>query len=218
MLWLKTLVDLLFENYCLICGESSGQNIICANCKNNFVIKSNYQKSFKDITIYTWGRYDGSLRNGIIALKSGKKKLAKYFAKCLVDFWKGLPDTVRNKEYIVIPMPSHKQRIKERGYCQTTLIAKDFTNEIGLTLQTNFVIRNKRTKYMNSLNNIHERKENIKDAFKIIDPINEENILIIDDILTSGSTLNEIARIIHKQNSKANIIGLTIAAGDRYSV
>lgn len=218
MLWLKTFVDLLFENYCLICGESSKQNIICSTCKNSFVLKGNYQKSFKDTTVYTWGHYDGNLRNGIIALKSGKKKLAKYFAKCLANFWKELPVSIRNKEYIVIPIPSHKQRIKERGYCQTTLIAKDFTNETGLSLLAGSIIRDKKTKYMNSLNNIHERKENIKDAFKIISPINGENVLIIDDILTSGSTLSEIAKTIHKQNPKANIIGLTVAAGDKFSV
>ncbi len=217
MLWLKTFVDLLFENYCLLCGESSGQNIVCSNCKNDFVIKSNYQKSFKDITIYTWGHYDGNLRNGIIALKSGKKRFAQYFAKCLVNFWKELPDAVRDKQYIVIPTPSHKQRIKERGYCQTTLIAKDFTDETGLSLSTNSIVRDKRTEYMNSLNNINERKENIKDAFQIISPINKENVLIIDDILTSGSTLNEIARIIHKHNPRVNIVGLTVAAGDRYN-
>ena len=70
---------------------------------------------------------------------------------------------------------------------------------------------------MNSLNDINERKENIKNAFEVINPIYAKDILVIDDILTSGSTLCEIAKTIHKNNPNANILGLTVSAGDRYN-
>ena len=212
-------LDLLFENSCLICNKSSGQNPICKLCDNDFIIRNerNNIHLFNEITVYSWGFYDGKLRDGIIALKAGKRKLANYFGNKLIDFWKSLPEKIRSKNYLVIPVPSHKKRIKERGFCQTSLISKYFAEHFKLNLLTNFVIRNKQTKFMNSLNNINERRENIKNAFEIINPINVKDILVIDDILTSGSTLSEITKTIHKVYPNTNVLGLTVAAGDRFN-
>ncbi len=212
-------LDLIFENSCLICNESCGQDFICKNCENSFTLrdKNNDIKHFKEITVYSWGMYDGRLREGIIALKSGKKRLADFFAKELIDFWNSLSKEIRNKNYIIHPIPSHKKRIKERGYCQTTLISKRFAQMAGLSFSDDLILRKKQTKFMNGLNNLSERKENIKGAFKIINPINTKNILIIDDILTSGSTLCEVAKTIHQYNLDVNILGLTVAAGDKYN-
>ena len=212
-------LDLLFENSCLICNKSSGQNPICKPCKNNFIIRNekNNIHLFNEITVYSWGFYDGKLRDGIIALKAGKRKLANYFGNKLIDFWKTLPQNITNKNYFVIPVPSHKKRIKERGFCQTSLISKHFAEHFKLNLLTNFVTREKQTKFMNSLNNINERRENIKNAFEIINPINAKDILIIDDILTSGSTLSEVTKTIHKIYPSINVLGLTVAAGDRFN-
>ena len=134
-------IDLIFENSCVICNESSGQNPICKFCENNFIIRSKASsiKSFEKITVYSWGLYDGRLRDGIISLKAGKKKLANYFSEKLVTFWKTLPEEIRNRNYLVMPIPSHKQRIKERGYCQTTLITSYFTEALELSFANNFV-------------------------------------------------------------------------------
>ena len=188
-------------------------------CESSFTIRNqrNNIQIFQEITVYSWGFYDKKLRDGIIALKSGRKELAKYFAKRLIEFWETLPGKVKNENYIVVPVPSHKQRIKKRGYCQTTLIATDFAQMTGLNLSNNLVTRKKQTRHMNSLNDINERRENIKDAFEIINPINVKNILIIDDILTSGSTLCEVARTIHRHNPDTSVLGLTVAAGDRFN-
>ena len=213
-------LDLIFENSCMICNQSSEKDLICKACEISFKVRSENSsvKSFEEITVYSWGLYDSRLRDGIIALKAGKKKLANCFAEKLICFWKTVPEKVRDKNYLVIPIPSHKQRIKERGYCQTTLITSNFTKALGLNFSSNLIIRIKQTKHMNSLSDINERKENIKNAFELTNPADIKDILIIDDILTSGSTLCEVAKIIHKNNPGANIVGLTVAAGDRYSV
>ena len=212
-------IDLIFENSCVVCNESSGQSSICKSCEKDFIIrnKTNNIKSFEEINVYSWGFYDGKLRNGIIALKAGKKKLANYFGNKLTDFWKTLPEKIRNKNYLVMPVPSHKQRVRERGYCQTTLIAARFSQTIGLDFSNTIITRKKQTKYMNSLNDINERRENIKNAFELINPIDVKDVLVIDDILTSGSTLCEIARTIQRDFPKVNVLGLTVAAGDRYN-
>lgn len=217
---LKRFIDLIFENSCVTCNKVSERDPICKPCENSFTIRNeqNNIHSFSEITVYSWGMYDDKLREAIISLKSGKKKLTNYFANKLVNFWKTLPQNVTNKNYLAIPVPSHKKRIKERGYCQATLIAANFAQTLDLSFTNNLIIRKKQTKFMNSLVNLEERIKNIKDAFEIINLTDVKDILIIDDILTSGSTLCEMAKTIHKKFPGINILGLTVAAGDRYSI
>ena len=216
---LTKLLDLLFENSCLICNGSSKKNMVCDSCEKSFVSREhNYFKTFEQIRVYSWGYYEGKIREGIIQLKNGNKKLAGYFCKILVNFWHNIPDLTRQKDCLVIPVPSHKQRIKERGYCQTTIIARELSKNLGFNFTDNFVRRIKETSYMTGLNNIKERIENIKNAFEVTgENPDKKNILIIDDILTSGNTMCELAKTIHRKYPKINLIGLTIASGDTYS-
>lgn len=212
------IIDLIYENSCAICGSSSKTSMVCKSCEASFIKREHDFKRFKEINVYSWGFYDGKLRDGIIKLKSGKKKLATYFSKILADFWTATHED-KSKDCLVIPIPSHKKRIKERGYCQSSLIAKSFAEHTGKGFSNNLIIRTKETKYMNSLNNLNERIENIQNAFNITKPIIQEikNILIIDDILTSGSTICEVAKIIKRAYLEINLTGLTVASGDTYN-
>ncbi len=217
--FLNDFFNLIYENFCLVCNTPCEKLTICSVCESDFIErKQNCTKSFNEITVYSWGLYSGKLRDGIIELKNGKKKLAGYFSYRLVKFWNELPDEIKKKDYLVIPVPSHKKRIKERGYCQSSLIANEFAKSTGYHFSKDCVIRTKETLYMNSLNNINERVSNIKNAFKITKKLNQnKNILIIDDILTSGSTLCELSKTILKDFPNTNLIGLTVSSGDTYS-
>ena len=213
-------VNLVFENACLICNKSSGNLEICQNCREDFKErKDNHTKYLNNLTVYSFGYYDGKLRHGIINLKNGKKKLALYFSNLLIDFWQRLKPNTKNNTWAIIPVPSHKKRIEERGYCQTSSIAKDFAKNMSFKYSNDLLIRKKNTKHMNNLKNINERIENIKDAFILNKEISNilvpsSNLLIIDDIVTSGSTMCEIAKTIHKFNPEIKLHGLTIASGD----
>ena len=211
------LLNLLYESSCLTCHATSTE-FICNTCKDSFIIRSknNYIKQFPKLKVYSWGVYEGKLREGIISLKNGKKKLSIYFGDILISFWQKLPE-FNQCNYIVIPVPSHKSRIKERGYCQTSLIAKRFADKLNLLYSDKLVKRIKHTKHMNNLNNIFERQENVKEAFKA-SQIQSSRLLIIDDILTSGSTMCEVAKTIHETNPNIKITGLTIASGDTYNL
>ena len=211
------LLDLLYENSCLICNSYSGSHIVCNACEKSFVVRTdNHIKYFQEIVVYSWGLYDGKLRQGIINLKNGKKKLANYFSKILTGFWNTLPDVCKNKNYQVINTPSHKKRIKERGYCQSSLIGMSFAENLGFNFNPYLVVRKKETLYMNSLVNVRERQRNIKDAFEVVSSLSNDkkDILIIDDILTSGSTMCELAKTIKRKYLDVNLVGLTIASGD----
>lgn len=217
---LSKIVSLIYENSCLICNQSSGAALVCKACEKEFVErKENYIKNFDKFTAYSWALYDGKLRTGILELKAGKKKLANYFTEKLINFWNKVPEKIKNKDYLVIPVPSHKKRIKERGYCQSSLIANKFAESLRMKFSNYLIRRIKETKYMNSLKDINERQENIQNAFNISEQnIDVKNILIVDDILTSGSTMCEIAKLIHTKYPNMNLIGLTIASGDKYDL
>ena len=215
---LKSLAGLLYENSCLICNKGTKDLTVCKVCEKDFKERNeNSTKYLELITVYSFGYYESKLRQGIINLKNGKKDLAKYFAEILTMFWKK-SNNIKQNDYLVIPVPSHKKRIKERGYCQASLIGEEFAQQLNYDFSNKFVIREKETAFMNSLENITERKKNIKNAFKVIKNNKSlNNILIIDDILTSGNTMCEIAKTIKQLYPDVNLVGLTIASGDTYT-
>ena len=215
---LRNLTNLIYENSCLICNKGTKDLTVCKVCEKDFKERNeNSTKYLELITVYSFGYYESKLRQGIINLKNGKKDLAKYFAGILKLFWKK-SNNIHQNDYLVIPVPSHKKRIKERGYCQASFIGEEFAQQLGYDFSNKFVIREKETAYMNSLENITERKKNIKNAFKVIKNNKSlNNILIIDDILTSGNTMCEIAKTIKQLYPDVNLVGLTIASGDTYT-
>jgi ComF family protein len=192
--------------------------MVCKNCENSFIErKHNYIKRFGELTVYSWGLYAGSLRQGILNLKSGRKELVQYFGKKIIEFWDSVPEKINADKIIVTPVPSHYLRVKERGYCQSVLLAKYVSKWLRSEYTDKLITRVKLTKKMNSLNCLEERITNINDAFKANNYTHsKKNILIVDDILTSGSTLREIAKTIKNKYEGLNLIGLTIASGDIY--
>lgn len=216
--WFEKITKLIYSNICLICSSTTENNFVCKTCENDFIERKGHCiKELNPITVYSWGFYSGKLRDGILKLKSGKRNLAKYFSKKIFLLWHMVPKKFKNKNVLVIPVPSHKRRIKERGYCQSAQIAREVAQKISKDFSKSFIIRIKETMYMNELNNINERKENIKGAFKLNKSLDSyDAILIIDDIVTSGNTLSEMARTIKKKYPDIQMIAMTIASGDVY--
>ena len=218
---LNYLSNLIFENICFACKKQSGNDLICKKCESEYRYreKNNYIKHLPNIEVFSFGYYEGSLRETILALKSGKRKLADFFALKLFNFWQQVTsEKIQKTNFLVIPVPSHKKRIRERGFCQTSLISKHFSKMTGYKYTDGFVIRRKETKYMNSLGTLRERVENIKNAFELLDFIPEKkSILIVDDIVTSGNTMTEIAKTIKTKYPDLILYGLTIASGDQFN-
>lgn len=116
------------------------------------------------------------------------------------------------KNFVIIPVPLHKKRLRQRGFNQAELLA----NEIGKFFQIS-VLNNvlKRIEFeipQTKIENRKQRKENIKNAFQYIgfESIKNKNVLLIDDVATTGATLNECAKIL-KQNGAKIIWAATIA-------
>ena len=170
--------------YCKSCGAGTLQ---CEKCLK--------QKFYKDIHVFT--NYSGCMKKVITTYKFDKiKNLSKTIAKIIE---KDFLEYLEEKEIdTILPVPLHKSTYKERGFNHLTEILK---NLIPSYLINEDLIKEKNTKFQMELSK-DERSINLKNAFKLKNKLKAENILIFDDVLTTGSTIMEIYSIVNKENIK----------------
>lgn len=112
---------------------------------------------------------------------------------------------------IIIPVPIHKKRYKERGYNQSELLASEIAKTLNISIEKRVLIKNVNNTPQSKLSKI-ERKNNANGVYKIINAqkIKNKKIIIIDDIYTTGSTANECSKLL-KQAGASEIAVFTIA-------
>lgn len=212
----KEIENLLFPPCCQICGKLTKQ-ILCKQCKKElyekaiFKIENNKNKELyfeKHLYIF---EYKDKIRNLILDYKFNEKSyLYKLFSKIIIKNEKICG--ILKKYDIIIPVPIHKKRKKQRGYNQSELIARKIAINIqNLQYENNILQKVKNTLPQSSLTK-EQRKVNVKNVYKLVntEKIKNKKIIIFDDIYTTGSTVNTISKIL-KENGAKKIIVLTIA-------
>lgn len=203
-------LKLLFPDIsaCIYCGDehvSHGVHV-CPKC----------EIAEEETSIWKWCNYDrfrcfsrfyydGKIKDAFLRYKfSDQRWLAKYFSLKLVE---GICDTNAD---IITCVPLHKRRLKERGYNQSELIAKYLSIEIGI----NYVPLLKRTKHTKAQSTLNkeDRLTNIKKAFLAEPESFGKRILLIDDVITTGSTLLECAHELMSKGAKEVIFATLFSA------
>jgi len=184
-------------NRCEICDSPIKEgNIICDNCKNN---KRSYQKCLCPLN------YEGKVRKSILKFKSdGAKYLAKPFAKLIEEML-----TVKEIDFdVIVPVPSHKKTVKERGYNPAEVLAQELSHITGKPV-ANVLHKTFYTKKQKLLN-FEERQSNLENSITLLDKtaVSNKNVLIIDDIITTTATINTCAKLMIKAK---NIYGCAVA-------
>lgn len=125
-------------------------------------------------------------------------------------FEETLQSTLKN--CLIIPIPLHKQRQRERGFNQAELLGKTVSEILRLPMATGILRRIKKTKSQAALKNWEQRKMNLNGAFLIVAPeqIKGKNIVLVDDVFTSGATLNEASKTLRLAGAK-RILALVAA-------
>ena len=200
---------------CAFCGKID-KNYLCENCRKNLqklgkVHIDRYKNKYFDEHIYMF-RYEKYIREKILNYKFNDKP---YYYKTFTNIFitnKKMCDILKSYD-IIIPVPIHNKRRKQRGYNQTELIAKELAKEILNLEYMNILTKNKNVKPQSLLNK-EQRIENAKNVYGVIKNIDIENkkILIFDDIYTTGATANECAKVL--RNKKPKKIGILTIAKD----
>lgn len=189
---------------CLVCNKPTMDGLTHPGCRGKYVIDGAFcAVAYKGIVkklIYNF-KYKPYLADL-------KKSLVELFYESLIQneifqkAYKSLP--------ILVPIPLYKERLRQRGYNHAQLLAEGLAKKFNLEL-IDALQRVKTTKSQFGLK-LEDRKENLKNAF-ILNPeykIRNANIFLVDDILTTGSTLLEAAKIL-KRNGAKKVWGVVLA-------
>ena len=212
-------LNLIYPQTCGICGKLVSDSL-CKKCEINLKKQSenqiiNNEKELKDKyfseLMYIF-KYKGQIRKLILDYKFNEKA---YIYLTFVNFLlkdKKIFENIKNYDTI-IPVPISKKRLKIRGYNQSLLISKEIAKQLKMELVNNCLIKTKNIIEQSKLNK-EERIQNIKGVYELRNKelIRNKKILLIDDIYTTGSTVNECSKIIMQGNP--NKIGVLVLAKD----
>ena len=159
-------------------------------------------------------KYQNLIRSQIISLKFKEKP---YIYKTITYFLQNMQKSFEKlKKYdIIIVVPISRQRKKDRGYNQCELIAKEISQIINVPIEKNVLYKIKNTVPQSSLNK-KQRDENVKGAYEVrnIIKLHNKKILIVDDIYTTGNTVNECAKLLIQKGIQRTDIGVLTIAKD----
>ncbi|MEM7035285.1 MAG: ComF family protein [Chloroflexota bacterium] len=150
---------------------------------------------------------DNPIRPAIHQLKyNNHRAIVSTLSQILADTYQQL-DLVAT---VLVPVPLHTSRFKERGYNQSELLADGLKSVLNVPVDANMVQRTRPTQTQMSLG-VDERRRNVADAFSSSEAsLADYNVLLIDDVCTTGATLDACAAVL-KQKGVASVWGLTIA-------
>lgn len=182
---------------CFRCGKhvEDERQEYCYDCSHK---KFRYLKGFP-----LW-QYDKKLQRSIIEFKyQGRKEYAAYYAEELVKAFGTI--FLRVRPDVLVPVPVHRSRLKKRGYNQAEVITRELSERLGIPMLTGYLIRVKKTLPQKELDD-RERFRNLSEAFSISkDCVLErvpECVLLVDDIYTTGSTVETCSRVLYGQGVK----------------
>lgn len=221
-IWTVPLVS-MYPPICGIC-EKINKDGLCPKCnlelkkqaEVNILQKEEIEENIKkekyfEELMYIF-KYEGQVRKLILDYKFNEKS---YLYKTFVNFLLKNEKIFENiKKYDkIIPVPISKKRNKERGYNQSLLIAEEIANKTNLGLGNNCLIKTKNIIEQSKLNK-EDRQQNIQGVYSLQNErlITNKKILLVDDIYTTGSTVNECCKILQQANPKT--IGVLVLAKD----
>ena len=236
---LKGLKDLIYPDCCLVCKNripsTNQQQFICANCWDKIeqnlppfcascgrhltseAIEKNACPSCSKINFY-FDRafspciYTGTIKKLIHEFKySGKDYLGKPLGKLMLTFIQNYQLPIKHLDFL-IPVPLHKSRQREREFNQAEILSQEVARQFNKNILTDLLIRVKPTKTQTELT-FQERCQNVEKSFLVTksELIKDMNLLLIDDVLTTGATSNEAARCLKKAGAR-KVLLLTLAS------
>ena len=180
------------EEYCVECGKG----------------KHAYEKGY---AVYP---YHGPIQGSLMRFKyAQRQEYAGFYAQAIRIY--GGDAIQRMQPEALVPVPIHKKKLRARGYNQAEVLARQLTDQTGIPMDADLVLRKKNTLPQKELDH-EERRRNLREAFALKHPDKKlpyKRILLVDDIYTTGSTVDALAALL-KQAGAEEVCFVAVAIGN----
>lgn len=225
-------VHFLFPSVCMVCRrvlveeKNCGAKMldlqICSSCLSSFPVRVTSERWFPclsdpyegdpvpDLPVWALFHYDVPIT---ILLRQMKFHSRKYCGVLVGELMgREFPSDIPFQWDAVIPLPLSERRMEERGFNQAEVLAKGLSEHLGIPLCNNVIRKVKHTKQQSRFTEPSQRAENVKGAFAVNEKwdISGWNILLVDDILTTGATMHEAAKVL-LESGACRVIGAVAA-------
>jgi ComF family protein len=201
----KDKIKFITGSLCFICGttfpDSPAENHLCGDCLEKRPYFSSARAVFS---------YENIILNAIHHFKYNRDiSIGEMLSSFMADF--SFPDIDFTDYSLIMPVPLHIKRLRERGFNQSLILARAFGEKRQIPVNFSLLKRHKFTLTQTGSNR-NERKKNIKGAFEVSNrgKIAGKNIILIDDVYTTGATINECAKTLIKAGAR-KVAVLTLA-------
>ena len=201
----KEKIKFITGNLCPVCGttfsNSPAGSHLCGNCLEN----KTYFSSARAVV-----SYETIILHAIHQFKYGNNiSVGALLASFMADF--SFPDVDFTDYSLIVPVPLHIKRLRQRGFNQSLILARAIGKKRQIPINFSLLKRHKFTETQTGMNKT-ERKQNIKGAFEVRDKKNiaGKNVILIDDVYTTGATINECAKTLTKAGAQ-KVTVLTLA-------
>jgi len=219
-------LSLIFPDTCIGCDSPlvKGERLLCINCKFNLPETNYHLHSTNDlhkrfagkVTIAFAFAYLTYVKDGLAqkiiytikykGVKEGAELMGKLYGQHLVN------NNLKEQIDIIVPVPLHKKKLRKRGFNQSEWFAKGLSTELGIPMAD--VLLRTEEKTSQTLKNRLARWSNVKEIYKLDDNANikELRILLVDDVITTGATMEICAMELLKGGAKEVSIAAIAAA------
>lgn len=214
----RSLIDFIYPPFCLLCDRrlEASEQLVCNTCWSGLPALQQPLKLYPEgmglafaraLSIWEYGttvqdlvhhlKYNGRPVLGI--------KMGQALAELIVDY-----EDFAGADFL-IPVPLHRRKLRERGYNQSLILAQTVAQASGIALLSQGLLRTRYTRPQAQLN-AEERAKNVLNAFAIHQQTNliDKTVILVDDVLTTGNTLNECARVCRSVGAR-QVLALTVA-------
>jgi len=234
--FLSGLADIIFPPRCLTCDsilDNQENHALCPACFSKIKFIKSFLCTCCGIPFYgagesdhlcgdcltskpafsvarAVGRYETTFLDAIHSFKyRGKTTHGKILGKLMAEY--EYPSFSISDYTLIMPVPLHPKRLRERGFNQSVILAREIAGRFPIPLD---FLTLKRYMYTEPQINLgkKDRESNVRGAFKVMEPdrIKDQRIILVDDVYTTGSTVKECARVLMKSKARAVAV-LTLA-------
>lgn len=189
----------IMEDTCPVCGRQQPEGELCHTCLNSRPAIDSIHAPF---------RFEGLIRQAVHKFKYQNLRALDAPLACFMNEYLAKHPLEANA---IMPVPLHPKRLRQRGYNQSHLLALKLGKLSGLPVNDNYLLRQRPTPPQTETTSVKQRRANVAGAFTCAkEKLDGQHILLIDDVATSGATLDTCAAAL-KLNGAASVRALTLA-------